>query len=151
MPETSREILFCAFKVVPDNSGISARASEFLRVMQGKATFDALTLKTPDHPHIERYLGVRLMRVPVGNGDIASRLQAFERAVIRQLESDEYQLVHFTDPFSGNILADLKSKHHFKLVYDACGFPSVELPYTDPHLEGDRKFMADLKRWRASA
>ena len=49
-----------------------------------------MTTKTPDVSHIERYQGARLLRVPVGAGDLVSKVQAFERAVRRQLESEEF-------------------------------------------------------------
>jgi glycosyltransferase involved in cell wall biosynthesis len=144
--DPSLKVLFCAFQVVPEPSGASARTTEFLRALQGLCVVDALTAKSPDVGHIERYLGARLMRVPVGAGDLAARSQAFERAVVRQLDSDEYQIIQFSDPFAGAALLDLKAKLHFKLVYDAATFPSFDLRYTDPHLEGDRSFMTKLKR-----
>ena len=86
-------------------------------------------------------------------GQILSRAAAHGRDESRKLvrrivDSDEYQVVHVTDPFAGHLLADVKSSgaHTFKLVYDACAFPSVELRYTDPHLEGDRLFMQQLRK-----
>lgn len=146
MIDPSLKVLFCAFQVIPEASGASSRASEFLRALQGKCTVDALTAKSPDVGHIERYFGARLMRVPVGAGDLAARSHAFERAVRRQLDSDEYQIIQVSDPFAGTALLDFKSKLRFKLVYDASAFPSFDLRFTDPHLEGDRSFMAKLKR-----
>ena len=88
MIDPSLKILFCAFQVIPEPSGASTRVAGFLRALQGKCTVDALTAKSPDVAHIERFFGARLMRVPVGAGDLAARSQAFERAVTRQLESD---------------------------------------------------------------
>ncbi|MFN7134925.1 MAG: glycosyltransferase, partial [Myxococcales bacterium] len=140
------KVLYCSFDVIPEPSGTSVRATEFLRGLDGVFTVDALTAKTPDHSHIERYHGARLLRVPVGSGDLPARAQAFERAVRRQLESDEYQLVHFTDPYGGYALCELKSQYNFKLVYEVVGFPSIEIKYTHPHLEGDRRFVARLRR-----
>lgn len=121
---------------------------EFVRALTHAFSSDGLTAKSPDHGHIERFHGMRLMRVPVGAGDLPSRVQAFERAVRRQLESEEYALVHFTDPYGGYALCELRQdrEHDFKLVYDVRGFPSVELKYTHPHLEGDRRFVAKLRR-----
>ncbi|WP_414639124.1 glycosyltransferase [Archangium sp.] len=105
-----------------------------------------LSVKTPDHSHIEKYQGARLLRVPVGSGDLASRIQAFERAVRRQLESEEYALVHFTDPFGGYALCELKGDYGYRLVYEAQGFPSQDLRYTHPQLDGDRKFLSKVRR-----
>jgi glycosyltransferase involved in cell wall biosynthesis len=143
-----RKVLFCTFDVVPEPTGTSARTTEFVRALNHTFSSDGLTAKSPDHGHIERFHGMRLMRVPVGAGDLPSRVLAFERAVRRQLESEEYALAHFTDPFGGYALCELRQDrdHDFKLVYDVRGFPSVELKYTHPHLEGDRRFVAKLRR-----
>ncbi|MFP2912898.1 glycosyltransferase, partial [Pyxidicoccus sp. 3LFB2] len=105
-----------------------------------------LSAKTPDHSHIEKYQGARLLRVPVGSGDLASRIQAFERAVRRQLESEEYALAHFTDPFGGYALCELKADYGHRLIYEAQTFPSQELRYTHPQTEGDRRFLSKIRR-----
>jgi glycosyltransferase involved in cell wall biosynthesis len=140
------KVLYCSFDVIPAPTGSSARAVGFIRALEGRAAVDGLTLKTPELAHIERLHGMRLLRVPVGPGDLPARAQAFERAVRRQLEGDEYQLVHFTDPFGGYPLCELKRQYKYKVVYEVIGFPSVEVPSTHPHLEGDRRFMARLRR-----
>ncbi|MGI5862576.1 MAG: glycosyltransferase, partial [Myxococcales bacterium] len=139
------KVLYCSFDVIPEPTGTSARATGLLRALTA-FNVDALTAKSPDHPHIERFHGARLMRVPVGSGDLLVRAQAFERAVRRQLESDEYHLVHFTDPYGGYAVCELKEQDNFKLVYEVVGFPSIEVKYTHPHLESDRRFMAKLRR-----
>ncbi|WP_370643922.1 glycosyltransferase [Myxococcus sp. RHSTA-1-4] len=105
-----------------------------------------LSAKTPDHSHIEKYQGARLLRVPVGSGDLASRIQAFERAVRRQLESEEYALAHFTDPFGGYALCEMKADYGYRLIYEAQTFPSQELRYTHPQTEGDRRFLSKVRR-----
>ncbi len=140
------KVLYCSFDVVPAPTGSSARALGYIRALEGRAVADGLTLKTPELAHIERVHGMRLLRVPVGLGEIPARALAFERAVRRQFESEEYQLVHFTDPFGGYPICELKRQHNFKVVYEVAGLPSVELRYTHPHLEGDRRFMARLRR-----
>lgn len=99
-----------------------------------------------DNSHIQRYHGARLLRVPVGSGDLPARVQAFDRAVRRQLESEEYLLVHFFDPFGGYALCERRSELGYKVIYDACTFPSVELPLSSSALQSNRKFIARLRR-----
>ncbi|QRN93911.1 glycosyltransferase [Archangium violaceum] len=139
-------LLLCSFDVIPGPSGSSRRVTEYLKALPDRFSVVVLSVKTPDHSHIEKYQGARLLRVPVGSGDIASRIQAFERAVRRQLESEEYALVHFTDPFGGYALCELKGDYGYRLVYEAQGFPSQELRYTHPQLEGDKKFLSKARR-----
>ncbi|XXF75562.1 glycosyltransferase [Myxococcaceae bacterium GXIMD 01537] len=139
-------LLLCSFDVIPGPSGSSRRLTEYLKALPDRFHVVVLSAKTPDHSHIEKYQGARLLRVPVGGGDLASRIQAFERAVRRQLESEEYSLVHFTDPFGGYALCELKADYGYRLIYEAHTFPSMELRYTHPHTEGDRRFLAKIRR-----
>ncbi|WNG48686.1 glycosyltransferase family 4 protein [Archangium minus] len=139
-------LLLCSFDVIPGPSGSSRRLTEYLKALPDRFSVVVLSVKTPDHSHIEKYEGARLLRVPVGAGDLASRIQAFERAVRRQLESEEYALAHFTDPFGGYALCELKGDYGYRLIYEAQGFPSQELRYTHPQLEGDRKFLSKVRR-----
>ncbi|WP_425538023.1 glycosyltransferase [Myxococcus stipitatus] len=131
---------------MPGPSGSSRRLTEYLKALPDRFSVVVLSAKTPDHSHIEKYQGARLLRVPVGSGDLASRIQAFERAVRRQLESEEYALAHFTDPFGGYALCELKGDYGYRLIYEAQTFPSQELRYTHPQTEGDRRFLSKIRR-----
>jgi len=139
-------LLLCSFDVIPGPSGSSRRVTEYLKALPDRFSVVVLSAKTPDHSHIEKYQGARLLRVPVGSGDLASRIQAFERAVRRQLESEEYALAHFTDPFGGYALCELKADYGHRLIYEAQTFPSQELRYTHPQTEGDRRFLSKIRR-----
>ncbi|GMU60636.1 MAG: hypothetical protein AMXMBFR34_23990 [Myxococcaceae bacterium] len=139
-------LLFCCFDVVPGPSAISRRLTEYIKGLSERFQVVVLSAKTPDHPHIERYHGARLLRVPVGSGDLPSRSQTFDRAVRRQLESEEYGLVHFFDPFAGYALCERKGELGYRLIYDACTFPSVEIPLENPALEANRRFVARVRR-----
>ncbi|GEL73828.1 hypothetical protein MVI01_56120 [Myxococcus virescens] len=139
-------LLLCSFDVIPGPSGSSRRLTEYLKALPDRFSVVVLSAKTPDHSHIEKYQGARLLRVPVGSGDLASRIQAFERAVRRQLESEDYALAHFTDPFGGYALCELKGDYGYRLIYEAQTFPSQELRYTHPQTEGDRRFLSKIRR-----
>ena len=91
---------------------VAVPATEIIRAVPGvEEPLEMDGEYPPDHSHIEKYQGARLLRVPVGSGDLASRIQAFERAVRRQLQSEEYALAHFTDPFGGHALCELKGDY----------------------------------------
>jgi glycosyltransferase involved in cell wall biosynthesis len=139
-------LLLCSFDVIPSPSGSSRRLTEYLKALPDRFNVVVLSAKTPDHSHIEKYQGARLLRVPVGSGDLVSRIQAFERAVRRQLESEDYALAHFTDPFGGYALCELKADYGYRLIYEAQTFPSQELRYTHPQTEGDKRFLAKIRR-----
>lgn len=139
-------LLLCCFDVVPAPTAISRRMTEYLKGLSERYQVVVLSVKTPDHTHIERYHGARLLRVPVGSGDLAARVQAFDRAVRRQLDSEEYVMVHFFDPFGGYALCERRSEFGYKLVYDACSLPSVDLPFLVSAEEANRRFIAKVRR-----
>lgn len=139
-------LLFCCFDVVPGPSASSRRLSEYVKGLSERFQVVVLSVKTPDHPHIEKYHGARLLRVPVGGGDITARAETFDRAVRRQLESEDYVLVHFFDPFGGYALAERRAELGYKLIYDACVFPSMELPFGTPDAPPHRRLLARSRR-----
>lgn len=139
-------LLLCVFDVVPAPTALSRRVTEYLKGLSDRFQVVVLTVKTPDHPHIERYQGARLLRVPVGSGDLAARVQAFDRAVRRQLESEEYVMVHSFDPFGGYALCERRSELGYKVVYDACSLPSVDFPFLYSEEEANRRFIARVRR-----
>ena len=139
-------LLLCCFDLIPGPSGLSRRITEYLKGMSEKFQVVVLSAKTPDVSHIERFSGARLLRVPVGTGDLASRIQAFDRAVRRQMESEEFAIVHCFDPFGGYALCELKTDYGYRFIYDASSFPSHELRWTHPDTENDRRFLARIRR-----
>ncbi|MFT3707752.1 MAG: glycosyltransferase [Archangium sp.] len=139
-------LLLCCFDVVPAPTAISRRMTEYLKGLSDRFQVVVLTVKTPDHTHIERYHGARLLRVPVGSGDLAARVQSFDRAVRRQLDSEEYVMVHAFDPFGGYALCERRSEFGYKVVYDACALPSVDLPSLHDEAEANRRFIARVRR-----
>jgi hypothetical protein len=55
---------------------------------------DALTLKSEELAHTERFHQVRVFRVPTSAGTLLEQVDAFARAVRRQIETAEYDFVH---------------------------------------------------------
>jgi glycosyltransferase involved in cell wall biosynthesis len=139
-------LLLCSFEIVPGPTGTSRRLTEYVKGLSSAFQVVILTVKAPDQTHIERYHGARLLRVPVGVGDLPSRLQAFDRAVRRQLESEDFAAVHFTDPFGGHALCDLRKDYGYRIVYDAQTFPSHELPFVVDAAALDVRFLSKMKR-----
>ncbi|MBL8922358.1 MAG: glycosyltransferase [Myxococcaceae bacterium] len=131
---------------MPAPHATSRRLSEYLKGLNERYQTVVLSVKTPDHSHIERFHGARLLRVPVGSGDLRTRMEAFDRAVRRQLESEEYLIVHFFDPVSGYPLCERRGDFGYKLVYDACRFPSGDLPSLLPQEGSNKRLLARSRR-----
>lgn len=147
-PQVSEQprVLFCCFDVVPGPHAQSRRLTEYIKGLGDRFQVVVLSVKTTDNSHIQRYHGARLLRVPVGSGDLPARVQAFDRAVRRQLESEEYLLVHFFDPFGGYALSERRAEFGYRVIYDASTFASIDMPLASAGLAADRKFIARIRR-----
>jgi glycosyltransferase involved in cell wall biosynthesis len=135
MPEESRDkskVLYTSFLEIPSPTGLACWVEEEIRELARHYEVDALSLKSEDLSHIERLHGSRLLRVPVGNGPFLSKVKAFQRALNRQLDSEDYRLCHFTSIWEGMVLASRKKSVGFKLVYEVHGLASVEFRTEHP-------------------
>lgn len=138
-------VLLCSFEVFPSPSGGSRRLSAYLPALTRHFDVVALTVKIPELPHVEQVGEARLLRVPVSS-HLLTRVQTFERAVRRQLQSESYALAHFTGPFGGHPLCEEREKHGYRLIYEAAGFPSQELGFLHPEVEQDRRLLSRFRR-----
>jgi glycosyltransferase involved in cell wall biosynthesis len=124
--ENKSKILYTTFQEIPSPVGLSCWVEEELKELARHYTVDVLSLKSEDLSHIERFHGVRLLRVPVGSGPFLSKVKAFQRAINRQLDSEEYRLCHFNSIWEGMALASRKKATGVKLVYEVHGLASVD-------------------------
>ncbi len=120
-----QKVLLVAFDRVPGVSGLACWLEEEIRVLVGPLDVDVLTLKTEDLSHIERLYGARVLRVPQGE-DILSTIQGFQRALSRQLESEDYRLCHFHSLWEGSVLVAHKKRAGYKLVFEIHSLQPLE-------------------------
>ena len=126
MATGKRKALFVAFEKIPWHRGISCWMMEEIKALAPHFELDVLSIKDGDMPHLERFRGARMLRVPVGNGPILSQFKAFQRAVQRQMESDDYQLCHYHSIWEGVWLNSVKETHSLRLVYEIHSLPSMD-------------------------
>jgi hypothetical protein len=119
-------LLLAGFDVWPGPSAWARRVSEAVLATAGRYRVLTLSVRTGGLPHSEAVLGARALRVPVGTGPLLERVEAFVRAVQRQLDSDTHALVHTADPFVG--AAVLEHPSAVPLLYEAARLPSAALP-----------------------
>jgi glycosyltransferase involved in cell wall biosynthesis len=130
--ENKRKVLFATFQEIPSPAGLSCWAAEEIKELARHYEVDVLSLKSEDLSHIERFCGARLLRVPVGSGPFLSKVKTFQRALNRQLDSEDYHLCHFTSIWEGMALASRKKSAGFKLVYEVHGLSSVDFKTLHP-------------------
>ncbi len=119
-------VLFCIFGVVPSPNAASRRLRAYARALAGRAELTILSVKSNDLPHIVTLDGARLLRIPVGAADLRQQVETFGRAVLRQLDSEEYALVHLFDPLGGFEVARQRTRLPAKVIFEAASFPSIE-------------------------
>jgi|GEM_PF-1925773 len=124
------KILIVSFECVPDASYTSTRILMLTDCLTRAFNVDVLTLKYEGLTHLEKWLGARIYRVPVENMSFKERISTFRRALSRQLEGGMYDVVHFTDPFGGLIICNLKEDYGFNAVFDIYSLPSWELKFS---------------------
>ncbi len=127
-----KKAILVAFERIPSASGISCWLAEEIKILAGRYDLDVLSLKSEDLSHIERFHGARLLRVPVGEGEFLDRIKTFQRAIRRQLDSEEYALCHFLSVWGGLVMAARKPEAAFKLIYQVHSLPSIDFKILHP-------------------
>jgi glycosyltransferase involved in cell wall biosynthesis len=123
---TQRRVLVAAFCVVPSATldGMSVLAT--IRALHRHYAIDVVSVRTETQPHVERMLRARILRVPLAGGSEVERMDSFRRAVRRQIEGEQYDVVHVRGPLEGLPVCELKDAKGFKIVYEFATFPATD-------------------------
>ena len=95
-PEELAKVLYATFEHIPAPTGTACWSAEVIKLLAQHFDLDSLSLKSEDLSHIERFHRARLLRVPLGAGSFLEGVKAFQRALNRQLDSEEYNCCQFT-------------------------------------------------------
>jgi glycosyltransferase involved in cell wall biosynthesis len=104
-----------------------------VRALSGEHTVDLLVARDGDQAYVERQGNVRVLRVPIHDSDLRVQIQAFQRALRRQLDGADYDVVHCRDGWSGKTVLDARGHFGYAVVFDVTRGPWVE-PSVDPEL-----------------
>lgn len=105
-----------------------------IRALTSFHTVDLLVLREGDQGYVERQGSVRVLRVPTHEADLASQIQSFQRALKRQLDGADYDVVHCRDAWSGIPVLEARARIGYAVVYDLTRSPLGE-PLMDPQLD----------------
>ncbi len=130
---------FCAVPG-PRRSGVQLR--HVVRALTSLHTVDLLVVREGDQGYVERQGAVRVLRVPLGEGDFAAQTASFQRALRRQLDGAEYDVIHCVDPWSADVVLELKARLEVVVVYDAAR--SLRLDAAGLQLQREAMAKADL-------
>ena len=121
-----QKVLVVSFSVVPAADRQGVEIETVLKALAARFQVDVLTIRTADMGYVERYRRTRMLRVPVGTGPRQEQVEAFRRAVKRQLEGTEYDLIHFRSAYGGVPICQLKEHLDCKLVFEVALNSSTE-------------------------
>jgi len=122
-----RGLLLVSFSVcpAPDRHGVS-----LLNVVKALSRFaarpdfpvDVLTLRVGELPFVERFMRTRMLRVPLGGATLREQVDSFRRAIRRQLEGQEYAVIHLRSAWGGravlDALAEQEASTRARVVYE---------------------------------
>lgn len=127
-------LLLISFTPFPAPTGEATRvAQRILSFSDAGYALDVLTPKTAQLPHVSKLANARILRVPMPHlregperrTDLDEQYAAFERALRRQLDVNDYDAIHTFDPFTAPTVLELKGLA--RVGYEATeGLPSDE-------------------------
>lgn len=120
----STRVLVLSFGDVPGLDAAGQHLTTFLPTLARDASVDAMSTRTGSHNHIEQLGSGRMLRVPLPEGDVFSQIASFQRAVRRQLDGEEYDLIYCTDIFSAHATASHRAIGETPLLISLFSFPN---------------------------
>lgn len=117
---------FCAYPG-PDRAGV--QMGHVISALARHHTVDVLSVRRGEQAYVEKMSNARVLRVPVPDGSMRSRVDAFRRALRRQLEGADYDIVHARDGWCGIPVLEMQERLRYAVVYDG-----GRSPLTEPHL-----------------
>lgn len=138
-----KKILYTSFDIVPAPKGASVHISYFTKTMTENGY--NVTLITPagkNQKEKDIYIGANIKRVKIEESNFLKRTIVFSREVEKEIEKD-YDLVHFRSIWDGIFIVSKKNRS-YKTLYEANGFPSIELPYHYPQLKNEQGLLEKI-------
>ncbi len=89
-------------------------------------TVDLLVVREGEQAYVERQGSVRVLRVPTHEADLRAQIQSFQRALKRQLDGADYDVVHCRDSWSCIPVLEARSRLGYAVVYDMTRSPLGE-------------------------
>lgn len=130
-------ILLTGFFGIPAPNRAGVQMRHVVRALAAHHEVDVLVVREPEQAHVERMGSARLLRVPVVEEGLRERVESFRRALRRQVDGADYDVVHFRDAWSGSLVLELREQEGYQTVYDATRAPLAEPPLMDLALSAE--------------
>ncbi len=136
-------VLITGFCAVPGPTRAGVQLRHVVRALSSDHTVDLLVARGADQAYVERQGNVRILRVPTQDTDLRSQVQSFQRALRRQLDGADYDVVHCRDGWSCRTVLDGRATFGYAVVFDLTRAPWVD-GSVDPELASELDRDADL-------
>lgn len=138
-----KKLLLISFSLIPNADQHTAKVTGTVRALNRLfEAIDIISIKGEYLAHIERYHASRLLRVPLVGDDGGERGESFRRAVRRQIDSENYDVVHIRSPLEGLPIIEAKQEKGYRVVYEAGNFAFQDAA---PHV-GDEESLKILEQ-----
>jgi glycosyltransferase involved in cell wall biosynthesis len=127
-------VLLTGFCAVPGPRRTGVQLRHVIRSLTPLHNVDLLVVREGEQAYVERQGSVRVLRVPTHESDLRSQIQSFQRALKRQLDGADYDVVHCRDSWSGIPVLEARSRLGYAVVYDLTRSPLGETTQ-DPELD----------------
>ncbi len=122
-------VLLTGFCAVPGPRRAGVQLRHVIRSLTPHHSVDLLVAREGEQAYVERQGSVRVLRVPTHESDLRSQVQAFQRALKRQLDGADYDVVHCRDSWSGLAVLEARSRLGYAVVYDLTRSPLGETTF----------------------
>ncbi|HEX7836100.1 MAG TPA: glycosyltransferase family 4 protein [Kofleriaceae bacterium] len=133
-------VLLTGFCAVPGPRRAGVQLRHVIRALTPLHSVDLLVVREGDQAYVERQGSVRVLRVPTQEAGLGAQVQSFQRALKRQLDGADYDVVHCRDSWSGIPVLEARSRLGYAMVYDLARSPLGE---TTPDAELDAQYARD--------
>ncbi len=122
-------VLLTGFAAVPGPRRAGVQLRHVIRSLTPLHTVDLLVVREGEQAYVERQGSVRVLRVPSHEADLRSQIQAFQRALKRQLDGADYDVGHCRDSWSGIPVLEARARLGYAVVYDLTRSPLGETTF----------------------
>src|SRR3954465_1833822 len=119
-------VLLTGFCAVPGPRRAGVQLRHVIRALTPLHNVDLLVAREGGQPYVERQGSVRVLRVPPHEADPRAQIQAFQRALRRQLDGADYDVVHCRDSWSAIPVLEARARLGYAMVYDLTRSPLGE-------------------------
>ncbi|MGM0597923.1 MAG: glycosyltransferase family 4 protein [Myxococcota bacterium] len=120
------QVLLASFSYYPSLSKQGRLLENIVKALTPRFKADILTVRKKELGYVEKYKKNRVLRVPVG-GSYLEQVETYQRALDRQLDSDEYNIIHFRSSWEGYTIFKKKQYLDAKFIYEPAIFPPEDV------------------------